>query len=432
MKSWLRIIKCSAGVFCTCMAFVCGSNGADAQTFQYNDNPRSRFTDGSSYSSPDPAPRMMPVAEGVEGPLKRRSYLYPRYGNGSVSQRAGYETISPGSRRGARRDFLRTSGAEPIPAGQAAEPFYDDLPPEGAMNGAVEGDPSFDDYGGEDGCCEPCDVGLIGILKRSCLFSPLLWQNFNEFGGVQAFKGPVDRGINGNFGFHKGVNWASPLWDAAGIGYQLGGQIAASDFEGTSGPFNHHREQYFATTGFFHRAACDHGWQGGAVADYLHDNFYVHFDLWQVRSEISYLACGNEVGFWAAAHTRSDTKTGPATFEQNSVTFRSTDQYNFFYRRHFGNGGIGRMWVGFTGHGDAIFGSDVTAPLSERWAIQASYNYLLPRQDPNVPKNIQESFGVAVSLVWYPGYKVPNACFNPYRPLFNVADNGTFMVRERR
>ena len=36
-----------------------------------------------------------------------------------------------------------------------------------------------------------------------------------------------------------------------------------------------------------------------------------------------------------------------------------------------------------------------------------------------------------MSLIWYPGYRVPNACFNPYRPLFMVADNGTMFVRQK-
>ncbi len=38
---------------------------------------------------------------------------------------------------------------------------------------------------------------------------------------------------------------------------------------------------------------------------------------------------------------------------------------------------------------------------------------------------------MTTSLIWHPGNRVPNACFNPYRPLFVVADNGTFFVREK-
>jgi hypothetical protein len=32
--------------------------------------------------------------------------------------------------------------------------------------------------------------------------------------------------------------------------------------------------------------------------------------------------------------------------------------------------------------------------------------------------------------VWYPGYKKCDSWTNPYRPLFYVADNGWFLVRQ--
>lgn len=33
-----------------------------------------------------------------------------------------------------------------------------------------------------------------------------------------------------------------------------------------------------------------------------------------------------------------------------------------------------------------------------------------------------------ISLAWFPGCKVPNACYNRYQPLFRVADNNTMMI----
>lgn len=267
--------------------------------------------------------------------------------------------------------------------------------------------------------------------KHRYIFSPAFWQNFNEYGGVQAFKNPMDLGVNGNFGFHKGINWASPLWDRFGIGFQLGATIALSDFEGGSGIFGDHRDQYFVTTGLFRRAPCNHGWQGGAVLDYLQDDFYTRVNLLQVRSEISYVACGHELGFWSAAHTKTDTQTVRQNLDLGRVTFLANDQYNAFYRYRFCNGATARSWIGLSSHSDFIFGMDATVPLCERWAIQSSYNYIVPRNDPTISNDAKESFAVMVSLVWYPGYKVPNACWNPYRPLFTVADNGSFFVTRR-
>jgi len=135
---------------------------------------------------------------------------------------------------------------------------------------------------------------------------------------------------------------------------------------------------------------------------------------------------------WAAVHAKSDTRPAPAFLQTPTVTWQSNDQYNLFYRYRFCNGATARTWIGLSSHSDVIFGSDATAPLSERWAIQIAYNYLWPNgNDTAIPQAVRESWGLAIGLVWYPGYKVPNACFNPYRPLFMVADNGSFMLREK-
>ncbi len=269
-------------------------------------------------------------------------------------------------------------------------------------------------------------------LRTWPLFSPSIWRNFSEFGGVQAFKGPADLGVNGDFGFYKGMNFAWPLLEAWGIGYQIGGEIVVSNLSGSGGPLASTREQYFATTGLFRRAASNQGLQGGAVIDYLHDNFYVHMDMLQVRPELSYvIGGGHEFGLWAAVNLTNETKSAPAFVGTPTVTWLATDQYNFFYRRSFSSGGVGRAWVGFTEQRDVTFGADATAPLSENWAIQASYNYLLPMGNDSLAGNTRETWGLSMCLVWYPHCKTPNSCFNPYKPLFNVGDNSSLFIRTK-
>jgi hypothetical protein len=39
-----------------------------------------------------------------------------------------------------------------------------------------------------------------------------------------------------------------------------------------------------------------------------------------------------------------------------------------------------------------------------------------------------ESWGLVIQLVWYPGQNAKCQQKNPYRPIFNVADNSLFMV----
>ncbi len=209
--------------------------------------------------------------------------------------------------------------------------------------------------------------------------------------------------MNGNFGFYKGFNYAMPFLQSRGIGAQGGINIAFSDFEGSTGFADRSRTQFFVTGGLFRRARCNHGLQGGAVLDYLRDDWYVNMNLLQIRAEASYLWGFHELGFWAAAHTNSNTRTAPASFATPTVTWQANDQYNLYYRANFSYGAWARMWVGLSGHGDVLFGGDAVAPISESYAILISQNYLLPRGNSSLPNSVVESWGLVMSLVWYPG-----------------------------
>ncbi len=457
LRFWLAV-GCGIG------ALAIGSR-LPAQGFQSTQSPSdTQYNFGSksarattTFATEDPAPAMMPAAELIDydAPPASRGYLFSQLGPPNNSQAADSDSRSARYRRPRRTNIVRVSATEPVRSDTTtSEVYVERLPPDVVgtesvvapqignvytdANGPYDNDFSNDPLGTGDNY-QP-RTGWWGYWDqmhewshRSPLFSPKIWRNFYEFGGVQGFKGPVDLGVNGNFGFYKGVNSAWPVLNSLGIGYQLGGEIVLSDLSGGSGLVNSHRDQYFVTTGLFRRAICNYGFQCGAVVDYLHDSFYLSMDLVQVRAETSFVMCeGHEVGVWAALHVQSDTKTAPAfLFPQTSVTWQPNNQYNLFYRRNFGNGALGRTWIGLTDFGDVLFGSDATAPLSEQWAVQASYNYLLPKHDGSIPDSIKETWGLSLCLVWYPHCKVPNACFNPYKPLFNVADNSTFFTRTR-
>jgi hypothetical protein len=427
------------------------SSAATAQSRSYRALPAARTT-LLAYDN-DPAPQWMEPAEEIDGPMLDESGSRSRMPSSRVRRRAEYANgQSPGaaSRAPGRGPWIVSDDGKYIPYDPGLQPGGEFLsqPPCGEPCGSQPHCPLSQacppspqgpcTYTG----CPPvtgadCDESYDGHLtwlhdwyENSCLYCPEFWRNFNEFSGIQAFKGPPDLGRNGNFGFHKAVNWATPLFPSLGIGYQLGALIALSDFEGKSGPFGTSREQYFVTTGLFRRATNNLGWQGGATVDYLHDEFYVNMNVMQIRGELSYICrCGHEVGIWTATNVLHDNQTAPAFVGTPSVTWWTVNQYNPFYRRRFNNGATARFWIGVTDQANVTFGSDATAVLAERWAIQASYNYLLPCTGSSIPRDVRESFGLAISLVWYPGYKVPNACFNAYRPLFMVADNSSMFIR---
>jgi hypothetical protein len=294
-------------------------------------------------------------------------------------------------------------------------------------------EPGCGGCGQSDDGCGDCYMKRWGRCLRCGIQNGAFCENLQLISGKQGFKGPVDQGLNGDFGYHFAFNWGMPVIDAVGLGYQVGGNLILSDFEGRSSPLGHRRTQFFLTTGMFHRPACGRGLQFGAVTDYLYDNFYIRQNLWQVRGELSYVLCQHEVGFWGAIH--ANTSTQEASFfpdePAQTFSFEGTDQYTLFYRYQFCNGTFCRTWAGLSGYGDGIFGSDATVFISQRWGLIASYNYLLPRNHEGVPNNVTESWNLTISLAWYPGYRRCDSWLNPYRPLFYVADNGWFMVRER-
>ena len=265
-----------------------------------------------------------------------------------------------------------------------------------------------------------------------------------------------DRGGNGNFGFTEGLNFGAPLGDPWGCGYQLGFGALQSNISGyqqnvpdiattnlpanASSTVSADRHQYFFTAGVFNRAECA-GWQWGVVFDLLHDTYYENSDLKQIRTETGYLfnEC-TEIGYSGAYGVGGDRVQNALIINQlrqtNVVNINAvlnpTDQFVVYYRRHFQNGGDGRIFGGLTGFGDGLFGADAWVPIGGSWALQNSFNYLIPKKGRGNGGEIDESWSVSINLVWYPGRSAKCLGTSCYRPLLNVADNSLFMVKEDR
>jgi hypothetical protein len=269
---------------------------------------------------------------------------------------------------------------------------------------------------GDCGGCNPCDDWYLG-------------KDLTLHAGVHGFKGPVDGGQNGNFGFQEGFNWSSPFWYSRGIGFQLGGQAMQSDFT-ESFSFSDDRSQFFLTMGLFRRQVCGSGWQWGLVYDYLSDEFDEDFDVGQVRGEVSYLFRGHEFGFWWANSASGDEPSADST--SGILSYETVDQYAFFYRRRLMNGGEGRLWGGFTGQSDGIFGGDVRVPIACDWDLVGTFNYLAA-DESDVDGQFSEAWNIGINLVWYVCPEgALGASRSRYRPLMSVADNGTMVVNTLR
>jgi hypothetical protein len=281
---------------------------------------------------------------------------------------------------------------------------------------------------GESPCNNSCDFGYE-VFDGHCGW----WlKNLTLSAGAQGFKGPVDRGVNGDFGLNEGVAFSGPLGDPWNIGYQVGANFLQSnltrpetvDVDGQSFRAAN-RHQTFVTGGLFRRALCG-GLQGGIAYDYFHDDYYVQYDLQQIRSEIGWVFPCCEIGFYGSCGVSTAQPVGL------SGKLTATDMYTLYLRHEFQNGSEGKVWGGATANGDGVLGAEFSVPLGRGLALENRVNFLIPNStntsDRTNPGQDRESWGLMAQLVWYPGQSALCQQRNLYRPLFSTADNSLFMV----
>lgn len=353
--------------------------------------------------------------------VRAAQYNAPRRGTGSPFRLLQYGVRVPQHATPGYRPAHTRGGASFIAQEQpvAPEPI-----PEGAI---IDGEI----IDGEMGVVGPDCCGGTGCQACGGIQCPS-FNNFEFFAGVHGFTGIPNRGETASFGFDYGFNWGAPLWCLTNgeVGVQAGFRQVSSNYDGASYARDT-RHQYFLTGGFFRRV--DYGLQGGAVVDYLGESWYYNADMMQVRAELSWMfpAC-HELGVWVTANMNDSNVSGTVLNSGNGTafndTFRSIDQYRFFYRRRFEDcGAEGRFSAGFTGDGDGILGADFQLPISDSWAAEATFTYLIPQGDASSGAFANEAWNVAVGLVWYPGMRKARGR-DYFRPLFDVADNGSFII----
>ncbi len=267
------------------------------------------------------------------------------------------------------------------------------------------------------------------------------YRDFTASAGVTSFTNATDLGINGNYGANEYLNWAMPFWNAFGVGWQLGVRGTQTNFQpatleiGGTTISKNARDQQFITTGFFTRAFEGRGLQGGIVYDHLQDSWFEDTDLGQLRYELSYVWGYHEFGFWGASNAADDLGTvGGSTPDPTVASTQSL--YTGFYRVQFGDANEFKVWGGGTGDQDGIFGALVRAPLHPSLAVEGTFTYLVPNRNHVVTVGApgdQSTFSPAawnlgLNLVWYPANRSRRGLASPYRPLFEVADNGS-MIR---
>ena len=267
------------------------------------------------------------------------------------------------------------------------------------------------------------------------------YRDFTASAGITGFTNSTDLGINGNFGTNEYLNFALPFWNAFGIGWQVGWRGVQSNFQpasieaGTRTLNKNARSQDFITTGFFTRAFEGRGMQGGIAYDYLHDSWLENTDVSQLRYEVSYVYGYHELGFWGASNIGDqESLFGPITKQSGAAS--TLNLYTGFYRVQFGDANEWKVWGGGTSESDGIIGTLIRAPMHRSLALEGTFTYVIPGRTQTINFDGQgaatsfspAAWNVSVNVVWYPAGRSRRSLSSPYRPLFDVADNGS-MIR---
>ncbi len=321
--------------------------------------------------------------------------------------------------------------APPMPSDSSIGPLHGDVVPEDSSF-FVDVPGAYADEScatcGPAGCdsaagCTDCGPG---VGADYCWIDSL-----SVFGGVHGFKNAANRGQDGSFGFHEGVNWGWPCLVSPVLSTQLGFQAVHSNFNGASFS-NEDHTQYFVTGGIFKRT--QEGLQAGVVYDHLHDSWYFDMDLGQVRGELSWAwPGGSSLGFQFATSVADDSGQSRLLNQvSRTESWETRDWYTAFYRvksNRFRRGEW-RLFAGVNGDSDGLIGSDVKVPMVGGWSLEPSFMYMIPDEPTGGGGNLEESWNLAINLVWYPGSGL-HGVNQWHRPLFDVADNGSMIIGRR-
>ena len=253
------------------------------------------------------------------------------------------------------------------------------------------------------------------------------------WGGYDGSKQPQDFGVNAHNGGRLHVNWAAPLWQDAGVGFQIGTALTMTDhavrvtdqIDGSS-----HRTQSHTTLGVFQRT--DSGWSWGVAYDVLAQNDYSSTVLTQVRGRVGkFVTDADEVGVFANGPLRDDT----ATWADVTVQLDPIATGAVFWRHTWSRGPETTLWLGVSeGAGRAnvalggpppvgerlLYGADIHVPLNDRVALFGEANFITPANAGTVDAYLGFAF--------YPGRRADRFRRQRFAPLMSVAGNPTFVV----
>ncbi len=275
-----------------------------------------------------------------------------------------------------------------------------------------------------------CEKHFSSEQGATCYRHPL--EQLSFLAAIDGSKQPQDYGVNADIGVRLRGQYAAPLFEEYGVGYQFGSAVTWTDnavrvFELLGEDTT--RFQSYTTLGLFRRT--DH-WAIGAVMDYQYQDGFDQTSLAQYRGRVSYdVTSQTQIGLTGRFRAFDD----EATFNGNPVTLRTTNQGSLFLRHFFETGVQGTISLGLvdehgesnaafgaaSAHDDAVvLGADFLAPLNDSIAMYGETNLTTPADTGTV-----DAF---LGLVWYPFGNAKSAHHAQFAPLLPVAAPTSFSV----
>ncbi|MCC9645001.1 hypothetical protein LOC71_22215 [Rhodopirellula sp. JC740] len=258
------------------------------------------------------------------------------------------------------------------------------------------------------------------------------WEQLSFLAAIDGSKQPQDYGVNADLGLRLRGQYAGPLIEELGVGFQFGSALTWTDnavrvFELLGEDTN--RFQSHTTIGVFQRV---NRWRWGGVFDHLYQDGFDASNLGQFRGRVSYDVTDNtQIGLTGRLRAYDDT----VEFLGNSVTLRSINQGDAYIRHFFETGVQATCWLGLAeehgesnaafgavpAHDDAIvFGADFYAPLNNSLALYGETNLTTPADTGTV-----DAF---LGMVYYPFSNAKVAHHRRWAPLLPTAAPTSFGV----
>ncbi len=282
-----------------------------------------------------------------------------------------------------------------------------------------------------DGCCvdncyRRCCLGALG-----CLWSRLvpLLRSSEISAGVFTYQDAFDASNDASFGADLGFNWGMPcrilgLNAQAGLRYLRGGKERWFFREE-----ERRLSQFFGTMGLFYREPGER-LQFGAVYDTLRDETIGKYDLNQVRTELSF-RCSEltTIGFRGAFHLKKETWEPVLLGERFQLDLSAQDYYTGFISHTFVTGAEGTIGAGVTKDNEGLLNAGLEVPVTNHSSLRNNFTYIFPRGKDRRENDQDDSWSASISWVVYLGGSSRRGMIDRFKPLFNVADNTTFLQR---